>query len=186
MKEAAEFEKYRYVNRLSVQSRLARLLWGIVYLLLFRPTPAWCLNGWRVFLLRLFGADIGKGCRIASSVRIWAPWNLKLGNFVCFAESVDCYCVDKIQIGNKVTISQRSFLCSASHDITTLARPLIHAPIVIEDHAWVCAEAFVGAGVTIAEGAVVGVCAVVTKNVEPWTIVAGNPAKIVKARVIHE
>jgi putative colanic acid biosynthesis acetyltransferase WcaF len=99
---------------------------------------------------------------------------------------VDCYSVSPIQIGNKVTVSQRAFLCSASHDISSLSRPLIHSPIVIKEHAWVCAEAFVGAGITIAEGAVVGARSVVTRDVEAWAVVAGNPAKFVKTRVIDE
>jgi putative colanic acid biosynthesis acetyltransferase WcaF len=107
-----------------------------------------------------------------------------MGHYVCLAEGVDCYSVSPIRIGNKVTISQRAFLCSASHDVTSLARPLIHAPIIIKEHAWVCAEAFVGAGITIAEGAVVGARAVVTKDVKSWSIVAGNPAKFVKQREI--
>ncbi|GHC04795.1 hypothetical protein GCM10007047_22040 [Cerasicoccus arenae] len=105
-----------------------------------------------------------------------------MGNFVCIAASVDCYNVDKIVLKDKVTVSQRSFLCTASHDIDSLQRPLIHAPITIEQHVWVCAEAFVGPGVTIFEGAVVAARAVVIKNVEAWAVVAGNPAKKIKHR----
>lgn len=181
---ASDFEKYRYQNQLSSSSKLKRLVWRFVWLLIFRPTPSWCLDRWRLMLLRLFGAKFGQGCRVASSVKVWAPWNLEMGDYVCLAEGVDCYSVSSIHIGSKVTISQRAFLCSASHDVTSLARPLIHAPIVIKEHAWVCAEAFVGAGITIAEGAVVGARSVVTKDVESWSIVAGNPAKFIKKREI--
>jgi putative colanic acid biosynthesis acetyltransferase WcaF len=109
-----------------------------------------------------------------------------MGHYVCLADGVDCYTVSPIEIGSKVTISQRAFLCSASHDISSLSRPLIHSPIIIKEHAWICAEAFIGAGVTVAEGAVVGARAVVTRDVVPWAVVAGNPAKFVKTRVIDE
>jgi putative colanic acid biosynthesis acetyltransferase WcaF len=182
----SHFNQYRYKNRLSIASKSKRLLWRIVWLIAFLPTPSWCLNRWRIALLQLFGAKCGQGCRIASNVRVWAPWNLDIGHYVCLAEGVDCYSVSPIQIGNKVTVSQRAFLCSASHDISSLSRPLIHSPIVIKEHAWVCAEAFIGAGVTVAEGAVVGARAVVVKDVEPWAVVAGNPAKLLKTRVIRE
>lgn len=140
----------------------------------------------RNFILKFFGAKIGKGCSIAPSCRIWAPWNMELSHYVCLAENVDFYCVSPISIGSYVTISQRAFLCSASHDITSLSRPLIQAPIVVKDHAWVCAEAFVGAGTTIEEGAVVAARAVVTKGIAPWTVVGGNPAKFIKSRTIYK
>lgn len=182
----SDLKQYRYKNRLSTASKAKRLLWRLVWLVAFRPTPSWCLDRWRIALLKLFGAKCGKGCRVASNVRVWAPWNLDIGHYVCLAEGVDCYSVSPIQIGNKVTVSQRAFLCSASHDISSLSRPLIHSPIVIKEHAWVCAEAFVGAGITIAEGAVVGARSVVTRDVEAWAVVAGNPAKFVKTRVIDE
>ena len=148
--------------------------------------PKSCFGRWRIFLLKRFGAKIGKGCSIAPSCRIWAPWNMDLSDCVCLAAGVDFYCVSPIRIEKHVTVSQRAFLCSASHDISSLARPLIHSPIIIEEHAWICAEAFVGAGVTVGEGAVVGARAVVMRDVEPWAVVAGNPAKFVKTRVINE
>lgn len=102
------------------------------------------------------------------------------------AEGVDCYCVDQISIGANVCVSQRAFLCSASHDISSIARPLTHKPVIIEDHAWVCAESFVGPGVKIGEGAVVAARAVVSKNVNPWEVVGGNPANFIKKRILEE
>ncbi len=178
------FDQFRYKNEFSFSSKIRRFIWNFVYLILFRPTPGWTFHGWRVFLLRCFGAKIGSHCIIFPSCKIWAPWNLELGSFVCLADNVDCYSVSLIKIGSKVTLSQRTFICTASHDISTLSRPLIHKPIVIEDHAWICAEAFVGLGVTIGEGAVVGARSVVSKNVDKWTVVAGNPAVFIKKRVL--
>lgn len=175
-----------YVDTLTRRHKLARLSWNIVYLLAYCWLPKPYFGRWRIFLLKRFGAKIGKGCSISPSCRIWAPWNMNLSDYVCLAEEVNFYCVSIIRLEAHVTVSQRAFLCSASHDISSLSRPLIHSPIVIKEHAWVCAEAFVGAGVTVAEGAVVGARAVVVKNVEPWAVVAGNPAKLLKTRVIRE
>ncbi len=180
-----DLKQLTYVNQLGWRSKLCRATWTLVYSFLFRPTPSFCMDSWRVFLLRLFGAKIGHGCRLSSSMRCWAPWNLVLGDLVCIAEKVDCYSVAKIEIGNKVTVSQRSFLCTASHDIRSLRRPLLHRPIRIEDHAWLCAESFVGPGVRVGEGAVVAARAVVSKDVNPWEVVGGNPAKFIKNRLIN-
>ena len=175
-----------YVDRLSRSLRIRRLVWGLVWLIFFRPTPRWLLDQWRIFLLRLFGAKIGTGCRVAPSCVVWAPWNLSIGDRTALAEGVECYCVDRISIGSNVCVSQRSFLCTASHDIRSLGRPLTHSPIVIEDHAWICAEAFVGPGVNLGEGAVVAACAVVIRDVAAWEVVGGNPAKFIKHRKLEE
>lgn len=174
----------KYKNQLPLRQKVGRLAWNMVWLVLFRPTPKWCLKNWRVFLLKVFGASIGKGCAIHPACRVWAPWNLRLGDYVCLASDVDCYSVERILIGDKVTVSQRTFLCCASHDITSPNMKLTYKPITIEPQVWIAAQAFVGPGVTVGEGAVVGACAVVTKDVAPWTVVVGNPARFVKKRVI--
>lgn len=174
-----------YADTMSRQDRLRRMVWELVYFLLFRPTPRFMLEGWRQFLLRSFGAKIGKGCRIAPSCIIWAPWNLTLGDQVCLAAGVDCYTMAEIAIGDFSTVSQRAFLCAGSHDISRLSRPLVVKPITIGRHAWICAEAFVGPGVTIGEGSVVAARAVTVQDVPEWTVVAGNPARPVKKRQIR-
>ena len=107
-----------------------------------------------------------------------------MDEYSCLDEEVKCYNVAPIRIGAQSTISQGAFLCTASHDITDKKNPLITAPIVIESQAWVGAEAFVCMGVTIGEGAVVGARAAVFKDVEPWSVVGGNPAKFIKKREI--
>lgn len=175
-----------YVDGLNKSNRARRLLWLIVYYLFFRVSPPMLLGRWRLFLLRLFGARIGHGCKVAPSAFIWAPWNLRMGEYSCIAGGTDIYTVDTITIGSNVTVSQRAFLCTGSHDIRTLRKPLIHRPIEIGDHAWVCAETFVGPGVTIGEGAVVAARACVFRDVQPWDVVAGNPAAMVKQRVIDD
>ena len=104
--------------------------------------------------------------------------------YACLTSDVDCYNVDIIRIGANTTVSQGAYLCTASHDITNPLNPLITAPIIIEDQAWIAADAFVSMGVTIGQGAVVGARAAVFKDVEPWTVVGGNPAKFIKKRIL--
>lgn len=165
----------------SLKNKLGRVLWALVWGTLFRWSPR-ILFGWRRFLLRCFGAKIGKNSRISPSVRVWAPWNLTVGDEVAIAHDVDCYCVDRLTIGDHATVSQYSFLCTASHDISDPHMKLISAPIQIGGQSWVCAGVFVSPGVTIGEGAVAGAMSVVTRDVEPWTVVAGNPARFLKTR----
>jgi putative colanic acid biosynthesis acetyltransferase WcaF len=168
----------------SLSNRIGRVIWAVVWGTVFRWSPR-LLYGWRRLLLRTFGARIGRNARIAPSVRIWAPWNLSVGDEVAIAHDVDCYCVDRLTIGDHATISQYSFLCTASHDLSDPHMRLITAPVTIDSQAWVCAACFVGPGVTLGEGAVAGARAVVTRSVKPWEIVAGNPARFVKQRVLQ-
>ena len=175
-----DFTEYKYQDNIPKSVKIKRLIWNCVWLFLFRPTPRFCLNSWRIFLLKLFGAKIGKGCRVLPSCFVWAPWNLEMGNLSVLAENVDCYSMGKIIIGSKVAISQRSFLCTGSHDY----KSLITEPIYINDHVWICAESMIMPGVTINEGVVVAARSLVTKNLAPWKIYAGNPAKIIKNRDI--
>lgn len=169
----------------SLMNKAGRALWAITYMVLFRPSPK-VFHRWRVFLLKLFGAKVGRNSYVYSSARIWAPWNLQLGDYSSISHDVDCYCVDKVVIGNRVTVSQYSYLCTATHDYTKWEMPLQTARICLDDNAWVCAGAFIGPGVTIGEGAVVAARAVVTKPVEPWAIVGGNPARFIKTRVMAD
>lgn len=163
----------------SIRNRVARILWGIVWRLCFRPSPR-PLHAWRRWLLRLFGADIARGAHPYPSARIWAPWNLTMGEGSCLGDHVDCYSVDRVILEPYATVSQYAFLCTASHDYTVKEMPLITAPIRIGRRAWVAADVFVGPGVTIGEGAVVGARASVFRDVEPWTVVGGNPARMIK------
>ncbi|WPR71644.1 DapH/DapD/GlmU-related protein [Flavobacterium sp. NG2] len=175
----------KYQNAISRKNQLARLLWSITWMLLARPLPRSFCNSWKLFLLRLFGAKVHRTAVVYSSVKIYMPWNLEMDAYSCLAPEVDCYNVDKIRIGAHSTVSQKTYLCSASHDVQLSHNPLIHAPIVIEDQVWIGAAAFVGMGVTVGQGAVVGANACVYKNVENWSIVGGNPAKFIKKRILN-
>jgi putative colanic acid biosynthesis acetyltransferase WcaF len=171
-----------YKNRHSKANKLFRFIWNGVWLLLFRPSPVIGFNSFRIFLLRLFGANIGKGCRVFPSVKIWAPWNLELGNYTAIASHVDLYNVDQIKIGSYVTVSQYSYLCTASHDISELALPLIHAPIIIENYVWVCADCFIHKGITISEGSIISARANLYQSTPRFVIFSGNPAKKIATR----
>ena len=175
----------RYRNRHSQHNKLARLLWRVIWGLLFRPSPDWA-NGWRVLLIRLFGGHAGHHCCVRPSCRIWAPWNLYMGDYACLGADVDCYNVARVEIGGHATVSQYAFLCTASHDVTDPHMELVVAPIRIGAGAWVAARTFVSPGVTVGEGAVVGACSVVMKDVLPWMVVAGNPARKIKERTLRE
>lgn len=174
----------QYQNALSRKNQIGRFLWSITWALLARPLPRSVGNTWKIFLLRLFGAKVHRKSKVYSNAKIYMPWNLEMHEYSCLAPEVDCYNVAKIIIGAHVTVSQKSYLCSASHDVSKKSNPLITAPIVIEDQAWIGASAYIGMGVTIGQGAVVGATASVYKDVTPWTIVGGNPAKFIKERII--
>ena len=171
-------------HRLSLANRAGRSLWQVVWLLLFRPTPR-LLHPWRCLLLRIFGAKLGKAVHPYPSARIWAPWNLEMGDHACLSEEVDCYCVDKIRIGANSTISQYSFLCSASHDYNTESFPLVVAPITIGERVWIAADVFVAPGVTIGSGAVVTARSSVFSDLPEWMVAKGNPAVPVKPRSLR-
>ena len=180
----SEFADLRYVDTIPKSLKVKRGIWIVVWLLFFRPTPRGMFNGWRLFLLRLFGAKIGKGSKVAASCFVWAPWNLEMGELSVLGDSVDCYAMNKIRIGSKVAISQRTFLCTGSHDISSLRRPLITKPIIIGDHCWVAAEVMVMPGVEIGTGAVVGARSVVIKDLPEWMVCGGYPCVPLKKRSI--
>jgi putative colanic acid biosynthesis acetyltransferase WcaF len=135
-------------------------------------------------LLKAFGAKMGKNSNVYSTAKVYYPANLVMGDNTCLASDVDCYNVAPIILEDNVTVSQGAYLCTASHDILNSKHPLITAPIVLKDQAWIGARAFIGMGVTIGQGAVVGATASAYKDVDPWTVVGGNPARYIKNRVI--
>jgi len=171
-------------DQITASNRAARALWEAVWLLLYLPSPR-PLHGWRRFLLRLFGAKVGAKARPYPSARIWAPWNLEMGEGSCLGDKVDCYSVAKVVLGDWSTVSQYSYLCSASHDYQFESMPLIVAPITIGARAWIGADAFIAPGVTIGEGAVVGARSTVFADVLAWTVVAGSPARHLKSRAMN-
>lgn len=171
-------KKLNYSKRIYIK----RILWSIGKVF-FKFSPRIAFS-YRNFILRLFGAKIGKGVHIYSSAAIWFPWNLKIDDYSAIGENALIYNLGTITIGKQVTISQRAHLCAGTHDYTDPKMPLIRPEIRIANNVWICADAFIGPGVIIREGSIIGACAVMTKSSESWKIYAGNPAKILKDRVL--
>jgi len=161
-----------------------RILWMVVWPL-FRLSPR-PLFGWRRFLLRCFGAQVGRQVHIYPTARVEIPWNLRIGDQASIGENVLVYSLGLVEIGPRTTISHNAHLCAGTHDHRKHGLPLLRLPIRIGADAWICAQSFVGPGAVIGDGAVVGACAVVMGSVDPWVVVAGNPARFVKQRVLEE
>ncbi|MBR1712234.1 MAG: putative colanic acid biosynthesis acetyltransferase [Alloprevotella sp.] len=168
----------------SAPCQFVRIVWSVAW-----PALTWFLprsvgSGWKRWLLRLFGAQVHPTAVVYTGAKIYYPANLRMDARSCLATGVDCYNVDKVVLCEGSTVSQDAYLCTASHDISDPAHRLVTAPICIGARAWVGARAFVGMGVTLGEGAVAGAMSVVTRDVAPWTVVAGNPATEIKRRVL--
>ena len=167
----------------SLTNRLMRLIWGVVYTLFFRYSPR-PFHSYRAFILRCFGARVGKGVHVYPRVRIWAPWTLDLGDECGIANGVELYSQGRITIGYRAILSQGTYLCTGTHDYTTAGHPLYTKPIVIGDRVWVAADCFIHPGVTIGAGAVIGARSVVTRDMPPWMVCAGHPCTPLKERIM--
>lgn len=173
------------VGHVTVKIKIKRAIWNIVALFLFRPFGTKIFRTWRILILKILGADLKWDSEVYCSVKIWAPWNLKMGHRACLGPDVICYNQDNVILEDDVVVSQYSYLCTASHDVNMLNTAndsLIIAPITIKEKAWIGSRAFIGLGVIIGKAAVVGATASVYKDVEDNHIVGGNPAKTIKIR----
>ena len=166
---------------ISRDNKLRRGLWNIVWTIAFRPSPR-PAHGFRRALLSAFGATLDKTSRVYPSAKIWAPWNLRLGPAAIIGDYVECYNVAMIVVEDGAIVSQHSFLCSASHDHTREDFKLVAGPITIRRGAWVCADAFVGPGVTIGEMSILGARSVAFRTVPDGQVWAGHPASFVVER----
>lgn len=157
------------------------LLWQTVQQTLFAwsPQPAY---GWRRWLLRLFGAEVGKGVLVRPTARVTYPWKVKLGNHCWIGDNAELYSLGPISVGDNAVVSQRSYVCAATHDYKAITFPLVASAVVIEREAWVAADCFVAPGVTIGAGAIIAARSTVLRSVPPAAIVAGNPAEFKRSR----
>lgn len=165
----------------SLKNRLARVVWNMVEAVFFRFSPK-PFHTWRSFLLRLFGAKVGKNVHVYPGVKIWAPWNLDLEDECGIGNGVILYSQDKIRVGYRAVISQGTHVCAGTHDYDEPGFKLITKPVWIGAHAWIAAEVFIHPGIIISEGCVIGARSVVTKNMPAWTVCAGHPCKPIKDR----
>lgn len=160
------------------REQVGRLLWALCRpLFRFSPRPMWWV---RSGLLKQFGAKVGKGAHVYPTVKIAVPWNIHLGKDSAVGDYAILYSLGIISIGDRCTVSQGAHLCAGTHDLSDPTRPLQKLPIRIGDDAWICADAFIGPGVTIGRGAVAGARSVVVKDVGEYCIVAGNPARLIR------
>lgn len=173
------------IGKVSTGIKFRRALWNVACVLFFRSAPTKLFRGWRIGLLRLFGAKIGRGADVYATAKIWAPWNLTMGNGSCLGPNTICYNQAMVTLDEGATVSQYSYLCTAGHDTAiqnNAESGLIVAPITLRRGAWVGTRAFVGMGVVIGKNAIVGAAAAVFKDVEDNAIVGGNPAKLIRMR----
>lgn len=171
----------RYRSPYSAREKVGRLVWALIEQTLFRFSfPTW--YGYRAALLRLMGARIGPQSQIRRTVHFECPWNFTCGDHCAIGDRAIIYALGPISLGNSVSISQYSHLCAGTHDFHQKTLPLLRPPIVLKDNAWLGAEAFVGPGVTMHEGALLGARASAFKDLDAWTMYAGNPARRLKER----
>ena len=164
------------------RSGLIVQLWWFTDFCFFKPSPQ-ILYGWRRFLLRLFGAKIGKKVIIRPSATITYPWKVTIGDYSWIGDNAELYSLGEIEIGNNVVISQKSYLCAASHDYTKEDFPIWAKKITIEDECWLATDVYVAPGITIGKGTVVGARSSVFKNLPPGKVCVGSPAKPIKDRI---
>lgn len=184
-KKNSSFDLSTARSQLSISNQIARQIWMIVWFFLFRPSPR-NFKGWRRFLLRLFGAQLGRNVRVCASCRIWAPWNLSVGDNSTMGDFVDCYSVAQVTLGANSIISQYTYICAATHDYGDSSFPLVPKPIFVGDDVWVAAGAYLSPGIRVNDGAIVGAKACVYKDVSANTVVGGNPAKYIKDRFMGD
>lgn len=168
-----------------LRRRWALLAWDCTWALTCRWTPK-PLNAWRLLVLRVFGAEIHGRPFVHQRARIAQPWNLTLHDRACLGDGAHAYSLGPIVIHEDATIAQEAYLCTGTHDFTQKHLPLQTAPIVVGRGAFVGARAFVLPGLTLGEHCIVGAMSVVTRDVPPGVIVAGNPARPISSRPLSE
>ena len=175
-----DVESNRQSRKYSPRTQLARVLWALGRpLFFFSPRPLW---GWRRFILRSFGAQIGREVHIYPSVRILMPWNLEVGDHSAVGDRAYLYNIGKLTIGAQATISHQAHICCGTHDHRLQNFPLVKTPITIGDGAWICADAFIGPGANVGKRAIVAARGVAVSDVPAEAIVGGNPARQIGQR----
>ncbi|WP_081813097.1 hypothetical protein [Hyphomonas sp. CY54-11-8] len=178
---ALDIVRNRKARKWSRKELLGRALWETIGSPLFAisPRPLWA---YRRMLLRIFGAQVGADVHVFPSVRIAIPWNIQIDDQAAVGDGAILYSLGLIHIGTRATISQYAHLCAGSHDYSCTSFDLLKPPISIGEEAWICADAFIGPGVSIGARSIVGARAVVTKGIGDNLIVAGNPAEKIRVR----
>ncbi|WP_282122586.1 putative colanic acid biosynthesis acetyltransferase [Algibacter mikhailovii] len=172
---------YKTPTHFRGRSKFTVQLWWIVHALLFKTSPQ-VLYGWRRFLLRCFGARIGKNVMIRPSAQLTYPWKIEIGDYSWIGDDVVLYSLGEIEIGSHAIISQRSYLCTGTHDHRKNDFPILSKKIIIESHCWLATDVFVSPGITIQKGTIVGARSSVFSNLPEMKICIGSPARVIKDR----
>jgi putative colanic acid biosynthesis acetyltransferase WcaF len=176
-----DLKNFKLPKKFRGRSAIIVQTWWITQRILFNLSPQ-IFYGWRNFLLRLFGADIGEKARLRPSVRITYPWNLTIGDHSWIGDHVTLYTLGEIAIGSNTVISQKCYLATGSHDYQRQTFDIYTKRISIGDGVWLASDVFVFPGITIGDGAVVGARSTVIDDLPEGVICFGNPAKPVKQR----
>ncbi|MFC4633774.1 putative colanic acid biosynthesis acetyltransferase [Dokdonia ponticola] len=174
--------QYRTPKDFRGKSKLTVQLWWMVQATLFAWSPQF-LYGWRRFLVRSFGANIGKGVILRPTARITYPWKLTIGDYSWIGDEVVLYTLGEIEIGAHAVISQKGYICTGTHDYESPDFRIYAQKITIGAKCWLATDTYVAPGVTIGEGTVVGARSSVFKDLPSGKICIGNPAKPVRDRV---
>lgn len=158
-----------------------RACWYLVQSTIYQ-LPLRRADGWRCMLLRLFGARVGHRCLVRRTAFIEIPWHLRIGDEVVLGDRVIVYSLATISIGDRTIISQGAHLCAGDHDMDRPGWILRRIPISIGSDAWIAADAFVGPGVDIGCGVVLGARAAAFRDLPDWTVCVGVPAKPSRTR----
>lgn len=180
-----DLSKHKVPSSFRGRSKITVQLWWIIQSTLFAWSPQF-LYGWRRFLLRLFGAKIGKKVLIRPSARFTYPWKVSIGDYSWIGDDCVFYSLGKITVGRNVSIAHRDYFCTGLHDISKITFDIGQKPIVIEDECWIPNDVFVGPGVTIGKGTVVGARSTVLKDLPGGMICYGNPARPIKTRIVTQ
>jgi putative colanic acid biosynthesis acetyltransferase WcaF len=179
--EFQNLEKFSVPPGFRGRSAFVVVLWQLVQSTFYGLSPQ-PFYAWRRALLRLFGAKIGRKVLIRPTARVTFPWKVEIGDFSWIGDHVEVYSLDRIIIGCHSVVSQRSYLCTASHDMHDPSFAYLTGPINIGDQVWIASDVFVAPGVTIGRGAVVGVRSTVFKDVPAELVAFGEPAQPVRKR----
>lgn len=176
-----DLSKFSIADSFRGRNRWVLQLWQFVESTFFRHSP-WIANDFRCWILRCFGAKIGKKVVVRPTVKIPYPWKITIGDYSWVGEDVVLYSLAHIYIGSNTVISQRSYLCAGYHDYQSLRFEVLGDPVVIADQVWIATDVFIAPGVTVGKGTVVGARSSVFQSMPEYKICIGSPCRPIKDR----
>ena len=176
-----QLKTFKMPNNFRGRSGIYVQCWWLVQTILFKTSPQF-MYSWRRFLLRCFGANVGKQVKFRPSAHIQFPWKISVGDYSWIGDHVTLYSLGEIIIGQNVVISQNSYICTGTHDYADPSFPIYAQPVTIEDGCWLATDVFVAPGTIIRNGTVVGARSSVFHSLPAGKICFGSPAVVVKNR----